>query len=51
MAGKVPKLASSTIENTKSTPLFSWIRDRLLIVRRDPKTPPPGPQLPGGKVF
>lgn len=48
--GKVPKMASANIKTTDNTPLFAWIRDKLLAVKRDPRTPPPGIPAPDGEV-
>lgn len=46
------KIASSQIKNRTSTPLFAWIRRKLLATDRDlTKTPPPGIPDSEGKVI
>ncbi|KAI6196716.1 Complex I-B14.5a [Aphelenchoides besseyi] len=46
----VSKIAPKTIQNRRRTPFFSWLRDKLLAVDRDPKTPPPGLPTADGKA-
>uniref|UniRef100_A0A914CU55 NADH dehydrogenase [ubiquinone] 1 alpha subcomplex subunit 7 n=1 Tax=Acrobeloides nanus TaxID=290746 RepID=A0A914CU55_9BILA len=48
MSGR--KLASAAIEHRTQTPLFSWIRDKLLAVKRRPGTGTPGLPTPDGKA-
>jgi hypothetical protein len=51
MASKrVGKIASSAIKNREQTPVMQWIRNTLLAVDRDPKTPAPGIAGPDGRV-
>lgn len=48
----IKKIASAETKVRTSTPLFSWIRRKLLATDRDlTKTPPPGIPDAEGKVF
>ncbi|MFH4983319.1 hypothetical protein AB6A40_010028 [Gnathostoma spinigerum] len=44
------KIASALVENRSQTPFWTWIRNKLLAVNRQPITPPPGLPGPDGKV-
>lgn len=49
MTSKLPKLASASVKNQDSTPLFAWIRDFFLGVKRKPL--PHGLLKEGGEVL
>ena len=51
MASKLPKIASSSIKNQDSTPLYAWIRDFFVGVKRKPITPPSGLPNKDGEVI
>lgn len=50
MASQIPKIAPKTVVNRQQTPIIVWIRDKLLAIRRDRRTPPPGLPTPDGEV-
>uniref|UniRef100_A0AC34QLW0 NADH dehydrogenase [ubiquinone] 1 alpha subcomplex subunit 7 n=1 Tax=Panagrolaimus sp. JU765 TaxID=591449 RepID=A0AC34QLW0_9BILA len=43
------KIASAAVKNRTQSPFFTWLRDKLLAVHRQPITPPPGLPNEDGK--